>query len=152
MHTLCIIPCGRKKIWDKYSYQGPTEAKDAYIGVLHRLCRQYVRMHDLDWVILSAKYGLLCPEDVVWGNYDVSFHDKKSKIIPMHTMKQQKQEKKLARYKNIIVLAGKKYQPIVNELFSEAHRIQYPLLGTKGIGDMQSRLKSAIETGHVIHK
>ena len=44
MSTLCIVPCGRKKIWDKFPNHGPTEAKFVYIGPFASKCKEYAEM------------------------------------------------------------------------------------------------------------
>lgn len=41
MKRLCIIPCGKKKIWDKYVDYGPTEAKNVYISPFGKACQAY---------------------------------------------------------------------------------------------------------------
>lgn len=44
MKRLCIIPCGKKKIWDKYPDYGPMEAKDVYISPFGKACQAYATM------------------------------------------------------------------------------------------------------------
>ena len=44
MRRLCIIPCGKKKIWDKYPGYGPMEAKDVYISPFGKACQSYATM------------------------------------------------------------------------------------------------------------
>lgn len=65
MRRLCIIPCGKKKIWDKYPDYGPMEAKDVYISPFGKACQAYATMFFENWVILSAKHGFLRPNDIV---------------------------------------------------------------------------------------
>ncbi|MDX8044852.1 hypothetical protein SH601_02535 [Gracilibacillus sp. S3-1-1] len=152
MSQLFIIPCGKKKIWDKYPDVGPAKAKDAYIGVLHRLCSQYVEQFGDNWLIISGKHGLLRPSDIVPENYDLTFKANDPRVITLETLQQQIVEKDLLRFDDIIALTGKKYQRIVNQTFQQAKRIQYPLLGTRGIGDMQRLLKNSLEDNKAIHK
>ena len=40
MKRICIIPCGKKKIWDKHSDYGPMEAKDVYISPFEKHVRR----------------------------------------------------------------------------------------------------------------
>lgn len=148
---LCIIPCGRKKIWDHDPETGPTQANNAYIGVFHRLCQSYAKTFYDDWVIISAKHGFLLPDDIVPKNYDVSFSMYKEEIISIKTLKKQRTHKKLDVYDQIIVLGGKKYQPIIREVFQDAASIEFPLSGSRGIGEMQQRLKRSIENEQPIH-
>ncbi|QGH34347.1 hypothetical protein GI584_10075 [Gracilibacillus salitolerans] len=151
MSQLCIIPCGKKKIWDKIPDVGPTKAKNAYIGVLHSLCRQYVELYFDNWVIISGKHGLLLPGDMVPGNYDVTFRPNDPDVITIDVLRYQLREKGLGLFRDIVVLTGKKYQPIINQTFHEADSIQYPLLGTRGIGEMQGLLKNSIENNQALH-
>ena len=152
MKKLCIIPCGRKKIWDHDPEIGPTKAKEAYIGVFHRLCQSYAKQYFDDWAILSAKHGFLLPDDIVSENYDVSFSMNKQEVIDMGDLRKQSIDKKMERYDHIIVLGGKKYQPIILEVFQNADLVEFPLKGTRGIGEMQQRLKRSIENQQPIHQ
>ncbi|QDP39997.1 DUF6884 domain-containing protein [Radiobacillus deserti] len=148
---LCIIPCGNKKIWDKYGDVGPTVAKEAYVGTFHRLCETYAEHFHLDWVVLSAKHGFLYPDDWVEGPYDLSFnHKEKKDIISIQQLQDQVEQKGLAQYNSIVLLTGKKYNPIVRSCFPN-HSIQYPLQDCAGIGYMQKKLKEAIQSNQPIH-
>lgn len=151
MKPLCVIPCGRKKIWDHVPEKGSSFAKDAYIGVFHRLCQSYASRFFHDWVILSAKHGFLLPNDIVPENYDASFSMDKREIISNSLLRQQKSYKELNQFNQIVVLGGKKYQPIINEVFQEHDLIEFPLTGTRGIGEMQHRLKTSLLNNQPIH-
>ncbi|WP_117169878.1 DUF6884 domain-containing protein [Paraliobacillus sediminis] len=146
MKQLAIIPCGKKKIWDRNSSQGPAVVKDAYVGVLHRMCEQYAEMFCDQWVVLSGKHGLMLPNETILENYNVTFGVKNNgEVISIEELQSQLLDKKLGAFDQIISLTGKKYQPIIEETFGPNKDIRYPLLGTKGIGEMQQRLKSAIK-------
>ncbi|WP_241657896.1 hypothetical protein [Anaerobacillus alkaliphilus] len=56
MKRLCVIPCGSKKIWSKHPNNGPTIARDVYVGSFGKACQKYATTFFSDWVILSAKY------------------------------------------------------------------------------------------------
>ncbi len=81
MSAICIIPCGKKKIWDKYPSEGAVSAEEAYIGTFHRLAEQYAKKFFNDWIIISAKHGFLLPHDIVPENYDLTFGQKGKKTI-----------------------------------------------------------------------
>ncbi|WP_436864599.1 DUF6884 domain-containing protein [Bacillus fungorum] len=146
MKRLCIIPCGKKKIWDKYSDYGPMEAKDVYISPFVKACQAYATMFFENWVILSAKHGFLRPNDIVLENYDLAFDSKSDEIISMEQLKQQMIEKDLLQFDEIVLLAGKKHKKVVKQLYPE-EIITYPLAGCKGIGYMLQRLKGAVREG-----
>ncbi|MES5939009.1 MULTISPECIES: DUF6884 domain-containing protein [Bacillus cereus group] len=146
MKRLCIIPCGKKKIWDKYPDYGPMEAKDVYISPFGKACQAYATMFFENWVILSAKHGFLRPNDIVLENYDLAFDSKSDEIISMEQLKQQMIEKDLLQFDEIVLLAGKKHKKVVTQLYAE-EIITYPLAGCKGIGYMLQRLKWAVGEG-----
>ena len=82
MKTLCIVPCGNRKIWDKNPKAGPTKAECVYIGPFAKKCREYaMRFYPSSWYILSAKYGFLFPDELVTGPYNESFNDRKTNPI-----------------------------------------------------------------------
>ncbi|TPV42343.1 DUF6884 domain-containing protein [Bacillus dicomae] len=146
MKRLCIIPCGKKKIWDKYPNYGPMEAKDVYISPFGKACQAYAAMFFENWVILSAKHGFLRPNDIVLENYDLALDSKSDEIISIELLKQQTIEKDLFQFDEIVLLAGKKHKKVVTQLYPE-EIITYPLTGCKGIGYMLQRLKGAVEEG-----
>lgn len=144
MNRLCIIPCGKKKIWDKYADYGPTEAKKVYISPFGKACQAYAAMFFENWVILSAKHGFLKPNDIVQENYDLSFDSKSDEVISIERLQKQMIDKKLLQFDEIVLLAGKKHRKVVIKLYPE-EIISYPLEGCKGIGYMLQRLKEAVE-------
>lgn len=145
MESLCIVSCGKKKIWDKNPNAGPTEAKSVYIGPFVKKCREYAEKFYLyNWMILSAKYGFLEPTDTVPISYDVCFHDKKSNSISIEDLKKQINEKDLDKYDKVIVLCGKFYTKIIGDVLSQKE-IYNPLKGCKDIGHMIVKLNSFLE-------
>lgn len=59
MKTIVLVGCGKGKL------VRPAKAKDLYTGQLFKKARAYAEKHGELWRILSAKYGLLDPEEVV---------------------------------------------------------------------------------------
>ncbi|MFC4556892.1 DUF6884 domain-containing protein [Virgibacillus kekensis] len=152
MRELSIIPCGRKKIWDKYPDLGPVPAGNAYTGTLHTLCRKYAEKYTDDWVILSAKHGFLSEDDLVEGQYDVTFGQKSNEIISFAKLREQIKEKGLDQYDNLVVLTGKKYKPVINGTFIDDLPRTYPLTRYKGIGYILQALNQSIKSGEPIHE
>ena len=144
MKRLCIIPCGKKKIWDKHSDYGPMEAKDVYISPFGKACQAYATMFFENWVILSAKHGFLRPNDIVLENYDLAFDSKSDEVISIEQLQKQMVDKSLLQFDEIVLLAGKKHKKVVTKLYPE-EMITYPLEGCKGIGYMLQRLKEAVK-------
>ncbi|MCM3326962.1 hypothetical protein M3641_09580 [Bacillus cereus] len=146
MKRICIIPCGKKKIWDKHSDYGPMEAKDVYISPFGKACQAYATMFFENWVILSAKHGFLRPNDIVLENYDLAFDSKSDEVINIEQLQKQMVDKSLLQFDEIVLLAGKKHKKVVTKLYPE-EMITYPLEGCKGIGYMLQRLKEAVKEG-----
>ncbi|RLL82849.1 hypothetical protein CN13_05965 [Petrotoga sp. HKA.pet.4.5] len=147
MKTLCVVPCGNKKIWDKNPNAGPTKAKYVYIGPFAKKCREYaMRFYPSSWCILSAKYGFLFPNDIVPGPYNVSFNDRKANPITTKELSAQVKEKELDSYGPIVILGGKNYVEMANKVFS-SKEILTPLSNCKGIGYMMGKLNDAIKKG-----
>lgn len=146
MKKLAILPCGKRKIWDRDPVQGKMAVRDVYIGTLHRLTRTYAESFADEWVILSAKHGYCFPDELIAENYDLTFGTKdKHAIISNQALIDQINKKQLDQYDRIIVLTGQKHKKIVEQTFPEKDVLSFPLLGTKGIGEMQHLLKHAIE-------
>jgi hypothetical protein len=147
MKTLCIVPCGNRKIWDKNPNAGPTKAEYVYVGPFAKKCREYAtRFYPSSWCILSAKYGFLLPNDIVPGPYNVSFNDRKTNPITIKELSVQVKEKELDNYERIIILGGKNYVEMANEVFL-SKEILTPLSGCRGIGYMMGKLNDAIKRG-----
>jgi len=145
--VLCVIPCGNKKIWDKKPDAGPQKAREVYIGPFASKCKEYAeKFYPSSWVIISAKYGFLFPDDILSGSYNVTFNDKSTNSITIEELKSQAEEKGLYDYDKIIVLGGKNYVRIVKNVFQNKE-IYSPLSDCKGIGYMMGKLKDAIEKG-----
>jgi len=145
--VLCVIPCGNKKIWDKKPDAGPQKAREVYIGSFASKCKEYAeKFYPSSWVIISAKYGFLFPDDILSGSYNVTFNDKSTNSITIEELKSQAEEKGLYDYDKIIVLGGKNYVRIVKNVFQNKE-IYSPLSDCKGIGYMMGKLKDAIEKG-----
>ncbi|QUG84419.1 DUF6884 domain-containing protein [Bacillus nitratireducens] len=144
MKRLCIIPCGKKKIWDKYPDYGEAEAKDVYISPFGKACQAYATEFFENWVILSAKHGFLRPDDIVLENYDLAFDSKSDEIISIEQLQKQMVDKDLLQFEEIVLLAGKKHKKVVTKLYPE-EIITYPLAGCRGIGYMLQRLNGVVE-------
>ncbi|MEK3701280.1 MULTISPECIES: DUF6884 domain-containing protein [unclassified Paenibacillus] len=145
--SLCIIPCGAAKIWDKQPSIGPVEAQNVYTGVFAVACQRYAKTFFDHWVILSAKYGFLFPEDMIPEDYNVSFIKPSSETILIAQLKEQAESKGLFKYQEITVLGGKHYADRAKAVFNQGQELFFPLSDCTGIGYMLQRLTRALE-GH----
>lgn len=145
MKTICIVPCGKKKIWTLEPNRGRVRAKNAYVGSFATKCRQYAEaFYPQSWYILSAKHGFLSPDDYVSGPYDTTFSRAQPEPISVETLRVQAARKRLADAAKVVVLGGKDYRRIVCDIFGKK-RVTAPLQGLKGIGYMLRALNQALE-------
>lgn len=145
--TVCVVPCGAKKIWNVNPGAGPTPAKDVYIGPFAKKCQEYARFfYPNRWCILSAKYGFLGPRDIVPGPYNVSFNDPKSRPISVDALAEQARERGLMVFDQVVVLGSKNYVTMIEEIFV-GKEIKTPLKGATGIGVMMGWMNQAIMRG-----
>lgn len=129
MNKLCIVQCGGQKIWKESPEIGPVRAKEAYTSPYFKKNKAYAERFGDDWMILSAKYGFLSPDDKI-EDYDVTFKLKKSGPISYQELKNQVWNKGLDNYSTILVLGGKEYLDAVKAAFSSAScMIQSPFEG-----------------------
>ena len=144
---LCVVPCGSLKIWHRNPDTGPTKAKDVYIGPFAKACIDYAeRFYPGRYVILSAKYGFLFPDELIPGNYNVTFNNPKTNPIGVEELRKQAEHKGLMKYDEIVVVAGSNYVKIVRKVFA-GKKIITPLEGRGGMGPMISAIRRAIRDG-----
>ena len=127
---LVIVPCGFKKIWDKYPDAGPTAAEDAYIGPPFKVNRKFAERAGGDWVVLSAKYGFLRPTDVVPGPYNTTFKRRSTNPIGVAALRGQVQSMGLDGYSEVVGLGGKEYCAAIEAAFDGTHvQLSFPFAG-----------------------
>jgi hypothetical protein len=127
---LVIVPCGLRKIWDKYPEAGPTAAADAYIGPPFKVNRRYAERADGDWVVLSAKYGFLRPTDVVPGPYNTTFKSPSTNPIGVAALREQVEQMGLNRYSEVVGLGGQDYLAAIQAAFEGTRaRLSFPFAG-----------------------
>jgi hypothetical protein len=144
---LCIVPCGRRKIWDVNPNAGAVRAKNAYIGPFAKTCIQYAeKFYPNSYVILSAKYGFLFPDEIIPAPYNVTFKDPKTNPVTVQELSRQAEEKELMKYNEIVVIAGSEYVNIAREVF-KGKKIHTPLMGVGSMGFMISKMKRTINIG-----
>lgn len=151
MSVLVIIPCGKKKIWDKSPSVGPTSARDAYTGSPFKVNRQfaeYCQKRGADWLILSAKYGFVSPSSLI-ENYNVTFKQPKTCPVSHEALRSQVAEMKLDRYERVIAVGGREYLQAVRAAFAGTGcRLEFPAEGL-AVGKAMARLKALMQTDYV---
>jgi len=112
--TLAIIPCSKEKIWDEAPERGPCEARFAYTSRLHELCRIYAEEYADRWLILSAKYGFLKPDDILPETYDVTFSRSEDPFISLEDLRKQAQS---IQARSLLLLLPSDYESRVIQAF-----------------------------------
>ncbi|MCX6097410.1 MAG: hypothetical protein NTZ77_02830 [Caldiserica bacterium] len=79
-------------------------------------------------MILSPKYGLMRPDFVILGNYDVTFESPDA--ISVRELKRQVERQGLGNYTDVTVLGSAAYVETVREAFSNTKaKIEAPFVG-----------------------
>lgn len=152
MKKICIVPCGKEKIWKKYPDVGPTPAKDVYTGTFAKKCQEYARkFYDEAYLILSAKYGFLSPNDIVPGDYNVTFTKPSTHPITIPELIQIAQDKQLLQFECFVIIAGRIYSEIARQVFFKKI-IETPLAGCRDMFEMIKLMQQAIKEGQPIHQ
>lgn len=151
MSTLAILPCGKRKIWDKDPDHGPAYVDEAYTGTLHLLTKRYAEIFCDEWVILSGKHGFCSKKEIIKDDYNLTFGMNEKGLITDETLKKQIEDKALDRFDQVVILTGKKHQKVIQRIGGISISDLYPLLGTRGIGEMQHLLKKAIDEETPLH-
>ncbi len=148
--VLVVVPCGRGKVWDTEPGRGPTAARDAYTGAPFRVNRAYAERFAERWVILSAKYGLIDPDFLLPGSYDVTFKEPSTDPITPAAVRAQVGTQGLDRFRTVIGLGGKEYRAIVQAAFGHASTVvRFPFTGLS-IGKAMQAIKAAIQAGEPV--
>lgn len=119
---LGIIPCTKAKIWDMYPNLGPMLAKEVYTNPFHALAKKYISLFTKEWVILSAKYGFLSPNDTLPKTYDITFDRPDDPYITIEALQSQIISKQLYTYTDIMVICNSRYIDKIRQAF-----INYPV-------------------------
>lgn len=133
LKTLVILACSQKKATK------PVPARDLYLGSLFKLGRKFAEVHHFDYVILSAKYGLLRPEQVI-APYDQRIANisdvrriREMVITPLKAI--------LASYEKVVVIGGNLYRKVLEPIKSAKFE---EISDSRGIGGMLQQLKRRI--------
>jgi hypothetical protein len=140
MIALCVVSCGKRKIWDKHPNLGTQKARDVYTGTFSRKCQEYAKaFYPKSWCILSAKYGFVFPDDLIPGPYNVTFYKKETNPLSAEQLAQQAHQLHLDECDRIIVLGGQRYVKMIQQIFT-GKEIVKPLAGARGMGYMMKKI------------
>lgn len=122
--TICLVSCvGRKRAI-------PVGAKDLYQSDWFSKARSYAESMASQWFILSAKHGLLGPDDVV-APYEQTLNALGiSERRIWARVVQDQMDKRMPVCERIIVLAGQRYREfLMDYLKRRASSVEVPMEG-----------------------
>ena len=134
--VLVITECTKEKLAYDNSLRVP--AKKMYQGRLFKTVRDYCETIGFDYVIISAKYGLIFPDDVIEG-YEKVLRTK-GDIKSIQPSVEEKLKPLLKNYERVVVIAGKMYRDVLQNLWDD----RFIAIKSKGYGDLCSIVKKAI--------
>lgn len=129
MRTIYLVSCAKKK------KPGKHPAKDIYISTLFKKARACVeqRLQPTDaWFILSGKYGILCPDDVI-KPYDKTLNkmNKKERQIWAENVLDSLASI-ITKTDKVVILAGKPYREFLHgKLLAMCQHVEIPLEGMR---------------------
>lgn len=142
--TVVVVPCGKAKVWAKEPERGPALAREAYVGSPFKVNRGYAEaVAPGRWLILSAKYGLLDPDQLI-EDYDVSFNRPASGPIETAALAAQARARGLTG--PVVGLGGQSYVEALRGALSglEGVELSFPFEGMS-LGYMMAAVKRATE-------
>lgn len=132
---LVITGCTAKKL----SFGAP--AKNLYQGVLFKKIKKLVDYNQLDFMILSAKYGLIHANEII-EPYNKTLKSK-SDILELRKMVIPKLKVIELNYDLIIIIMGKKYRDVLSPLFNDnKYKMVYD---ERGIGGLTSKINEYLK-------
>jgi len=133
--VLIITECTKEK--QGYDASVKSTAKEMYKGRLFQTVRKYCEAMKFDYVIFSAKYGLLFPDDEIEG-YEKMLKTKED-VRQIQPLVEEKLRPLLHKYDKIIVIAGKTYRDVLQSLMDE----RFFVIKSKGYGDLCRIIKKS---------
>lgn len=129
-----ITGCSVKKLDSK------APAREIYQGVVFKKVKNLTELQGIDFMILSAKYGLLQGSEII-EPYDMAIKNK-TDILKLQEIVIPQLVQIEKDYTSIILIMGKKYRAVCAPRFSEKYKMLYD---SKGIGALTSRLNKYLE-------
>jgi hypothetical protein len=137
-NVLIITECTKQK--RGYSSSTKTTAREMYTGRLFKSVKRYCEAMGFDYVIISAKYGLLLPEDIIRG-YEKVLRTNEDITAIRHSV-DSRLPSLIRNYDKIIVIAGEKYRKTLYNLWDQ----RFIILRSRGYGDLCSIIEKATPT------
>ncbi|MEM1990631.1 MAG: tRNA-guanine transglycosylase DpdA [Candidatus Bathyarchaeia archaeon] len=136
--VLVITACTKEKLG--YTPKVKALAKDMYRGLLFRLVKKFCEVNNFDYVIISAKYGLLFPEEEIEG-YEKVLRTKED-VEVIRPIVEERLRKVLDKYEKVVVIAGANYLKTLERVIDDRF---YQVKG-QGYGDICSKVRKALDS------
>ena len=114
-----IIPCTQEKVWDTAPDRGAVPAKDAYAKPVFRKWREHAEQSGVAWFVLSTKYGLLSPDDLI-EPYNVPVSAALTNLGLHALLEDQGRRLGLDRAEEVTLIDWEKFQPLVRAAVGNA--------------------------------
>lgn len=135
--VLVITGCTKEKLG--YDNSITAIAKDMYKGRLFKVTKKFCEKRSYDYVIISAKHGLVIPEETVSG-YEKVLRNKRD-VVEIQSSVEKRLMRILPRYNKILVIAGKMYRQVLENIWDD----RFVFLKSRGYGDLCKKVSAAIE-------
>jgi hypothetical protein len=143
MKKLMVVQCGQQKRWKHDPKLGALKADQAYTSPYFQKNIAYAKRLGDRWLILSAKYGFLDPDDLI-DDYNVTFKYKFTNPISIKELRKQVLEKNLDEFEEVVVLGGEEYLAAVKSAFDGTRSIiKSPFKGLS-IGSRMAEIDKAL--------
>lgn len=143
-----IVGCGSQKL-DLSGDKGPVTISRLYTSNYFELKRKYAKTCCDEYLILSAKHGLVQPGFYVTDDYDLTVTDLDGTGLSQWVSDVSSELRRIGKYHpedTLVMLAGQDYlEPLEGALSHLPNEIEYPFEGTGGIGEQMGWLKDQIE-------
>ena len=135
--TLLITGCCKEKL------DHPAPAKDLYQGRLFKLVKAYAETNSFNWIIISAEYGLVTPDQVL-EPYDTQIKTA-GDVKRVHQLVMPALESIWGDYAKIILILGKRYRQVIEPELTQLPPQKIVIIEDKrGIGGLCQQIKALL--------
>ena len=145
--VLVVVPCERRKVWQRSPGQGPVPAAEAYTGAPFVVNRAYAERFGDAWVVLSARYGFVPSNVEIPAPYDETFDRVTPEVVSLTRLREQVGEQGLDHFAVVVGLGGKTYRAVIAVAFAgSASTVVFPFAGLP-IGKAMQAVNRAVASG-----
>jgi hypothetical protein len=134
---LVLVACVSQKL------ETPAPARDLYISDWFRKARRFAESTGAPWAILSARHGIIAPDAVVAPYSETIASGQGATRRRAAWSRLVAAQMPHATFGELVVVAGRHYRESLGAVLGRAERVEYPLAGSRGLGDQKHRLAVA---------